>query len=790
MDHTADKNQPFNLQETLKPYLKRWWWFFLSGFLFLVLAILVIKASKPVYQVQSTVLIKDAKNSSGGSDIGGVLQELSSFGGMKTSSVDNELEIFQSKKLMTDVVRALNLQTNIFATDRFKKIELYKITSPIVVNVVNEKQFVDQPKKPLHLTLENDKITLSSKELKKNIVSGYGRLISLPYANIIITKNPNFIKQSIKDVDLNHLEIEVAAIESKVADLQSDLEVDLANKDVTVIKLEMKYPQVQKAEDILNTLVSVYNRDAVADKNTESEKTLEFIDDRINKISVELGDVENTKEDFKTKNKITDLYTEAKIDLETSAMAKEKELELQGQLELTNSLLGFVSKQSDNQLLPVNIGLNDSEASQNIILYNQLVTQRRRLLENATAENPTVVDISNQIHALKSTVIQSLVKTKQGLELAKNEYTIAQNQILGKVSQIPSLEKVFRNIERQQNLKEGLYLLLLRKREETAISQSIVVPKARVIDAAYADEKPVSPKKLIILGFFMILAFLIPFAYIYLRELFNNKFRSKQELESLISEPVIAELPNIHRNESDVIRHNDLTPMAETFRILVTNLKFMLPYKQDAKIIFVTSTVKGEGKTFVSLNLAITLASGNDRVLIIGSDIRNPQLQRYDPSKKRAKGLSEYLYDSSITTDEIIYKSQFDSTCDVIYSGMIPPNPAELLSNGRYSELLETLKQDYDYIILDTAPLLLVTDTLLISQLADTFVYVVRADFTEKSLIDFANNLVATKKINNVAFVINDVKKDSFGYGNKYGYGYTTDQRTFLQKVGQFFRGR
>lgn len=785
---TASKET--NLQDFIKPYLNRWWWFILGLLLAGCIWYLYIKKSNDVFLVQSSVLIKDAKNSSGSSEIGGVLSELTSFGGMKSSSVDNELEIFRSKRLMENVVKNLNLQVSVFAEGSLKEIELYKISSPIKVAVVHEKPFAKNPKKPLNLTIKGDKLTLSSEELPQDIVSSFGKTISLPYAQIIITKNDAFNPKSIggleDDMDLNQLKLDYATLNGRVNQIQKDLNVDLANKDVTVIRLEMFLAQVHKAEDILNNLVLAYNQDAISDKNTESIKTIEFIDDRIRKISVELGDVERRKEDFKTRNRITDLMTEAKIGLETSAAAREKELELNAQLELTNLLLNHVNKQAAYQLLPINVGLSDSEASSNILNYNQLVLQRNKLLENATPQNPTVVDVTRQIDDLKSSVVQSLVKSKQGLELARAQYTSVQDQISGKIGQIPALESVFRDLERQQNLKEGLYLLLLRKREETAISQSIVVPKARIVDLAYALEKPVSPKKLLTLMLAGLLGLLVPFAIIYIRELFNNKFRTKRELESVAKAPVIAEFPKVFASES-IIKKNDLTPLAETFRIMFSNLKFMLTPKDSAQFIFVTSTVKGEGKTFVSMNFALTLATSHHKVLLIGSDIRNPQLQRYDPSKKGVKGLSEYLYDSETSVDEIIYKDQFADHLDIMYSGTIPPNPVELMSNGRYDELLNLLKDRYDYIILDTAPLLLVTDTLLISHLADAFIYVVRSGYTERSLIEFANKNISSGKIKNVAFVLNDVSKNEFGYGNKYGYGYHETQKSFFQRLRERF---
>ncbi|MCY0971000.1 GumC family protein [Chryseobacterium wangxinyae] len=777
-DHEQETS--FNVREILKPYTSRWYWLIIGALVTVLGAYFYLRYTVSVYNTESTLLIKEVQKST--PDMS-VLSQIGGVGGMGTNSVDNEIEIFKSKKLMTSVVKELGLETNIYSKGKLKDAELYKDTSPFIVRVVSENLKGKYPKEEVTAVVNGNSITLESKSFKNPVKTVFDKTVTLPFGIVIFQKNPSF-HQHVGDP--SSYKINFMSSMSRARALLSDLKVSLLQENATVIKLSLDHPMPAKAEDILNRLAVNYNREAILDKNSEAQKTASFIDERITLIGQELGKVENEKENFKRQNNIADIQSEAELSLQTSMEVRQKQIENESQLELINSLIGNLSRQNNDQVLPLNVGLSDSESISSISMYNQLVLERGRLLQNSTNANPVVQDVTKQINSLKSSLMQSLQKSRSALQISRNAVQSEQDRLSGRISRIPVQEKMFRSIERQQNIKEQLYLLLLQRREEAAISLAIAAPKARVVDDALTINV-VSPKKQSIYLGAIGAGLLLPLLIIYLIELFNNKVKSRYDLEKLVKgAAILGELPSLRIGDPEVVKLNDLSPLAEAFRILITNLNFLLPKNKKGHVVFVTSTVKGEGKTFTSVNLALTLATPRKKVIIIGSDIRNPQLQRYNESRRGLIGLSEFMYDDEMLVSEIIHQTTFNPHCDVIYSGAITPNPTELLSNGRYQELIDSLKPLYDYIILDTAPLMLVTDSFLIADSADLTLYVTRAGYTEKELIGFLNTQIKDKKIKNVGVVLNDVSKlhSGYGYGYKYGYGYNdSEEVSFFRKI-------
>ena len=413
--------------------------------------------------------------------------------------------------------------------------------------------------------------------------------------------------------------------------------------------------------------------------------------------------------------------------------------------------------------------------------------ERNRILSGSTEKNPIVKRLNSQIDQIRGNVLASFERLQSNLRVSQQELERQGSVINSKISAVPGKERQYRGIERQQNIKESLYLFLLQKREENSLSLAVTAPKAKIVDRAYSSVEAISPKPKIILLAALILGLLIPFLIIYLKTLLSNKVKSREDIEKVAKDiPVVGEIPSVSKKESEMILKNDRSVLAESFRILHTNLQYLIVNtadKQRGNTIFVTSTVKGEGKTLVSFNLAVTLANTGKKVLLVGADLRNPQLQRFEKDAREHIGVSDYLANDSLNLKDLIRESNSENkNLQLLPSGTIPPNPSELWRRAKTGEMFQELEGLYDYVIVDTAPSLLVTDTFLINKWADLTLYVVRAGYTEKKLLQFAKDSKNDGKLHDVSFVLNDVKWANFGYGNKYGYAYGEEKKSFLSR--------
>ena len=773
--------EELTLKEQLQLYLRYWPWFVVTVIFMLLGAFLYLRYANNAYQSQATILIKDSKNSE--------LSELAAFEdlglgnvGLSKSEFENEIEILKSKRLTRQVVEELDLNVLYYREGSIKTSELFD-ESPLTVKILRGQ---DTLTKPVELWLwpkNSNAFDLRVGEDGIRETYNYGDKISLEFGEITVIPRLTEMKKYLRD-DPFTVKVTVRSIEDAVLATRRDINVQAINKNSSVIELTTTSGVKGKSETILNSLISAYNADATLDKKLVSKNTAEFIDQRLALISQELDSVEQNKVTFKEEKSVTNIETEGQLFLENASEFNKRQLEVETQKEVLNTMISYL-KEENTKLLPTNLGLEEEGVSVLVQNYNELILERGRLMASATPQNPTVVNLTNQIDQLRENVLQSLYQLRQSILITQKDLDAQQGRISGKISAIPGIERLYRDIERQQGIKETLYLYLLQKREETAISLAVTTPKAKIVDSAYSLKEPISPKpKIVYLGS-LIAGMLIPFLIIYTRNLLDTKIHNRQDIEKQLPQiPILGELPQLEAKEKETIKLNDRSVLAESFRILRTNLSYLLKTQQraDAKVIYVTSTIKGEGKTFTAFNLALSLNSTGRSVLILGADVRNPQLHRYINKSEATKGLSEYLYDDKVKIDSITNDLEINRHhMKIILSGRIPPNPAELLMSDRYGTLIESVRDKYDFIIVDTAPTMLVTDTLLISQYADLTLYVTRAEFTDKKLLNYPKELYTNKRLNNMAFVVNDVSYSNFGYGTKYGYGYGVEKESWIK---------
>jgi capsular exopolysaccharide synthesis family protein len=568
----------------------------------------------------------------------------------------------------------------------------------------------------------------------------------------------------------------------------SSLSIAPTSKTTSVAVISLKNSSLQCGQDFINQLLEMYNRNTNNDKNEIAQKTAEFIDERISIISKELGSTEADLETFKRDAGITDLTSEAQIALAGNAEYEKKSVENRTQISLVNDLRKYL-KGNEYEVLPSNVGLQDAALIGAIERYNEMLVERKRLLRTSTENNPAIVNLDTSIRAMKANVQATLEGTLQGLMITKSNLDREASRYSRRISNAPGQERAYVSIARQQEIKAGLYLMLLQKREENAIALAATANNAKIIDEAIADDTPVSPKRSMIYLIALVLGVGIPVGIIYLIELTKFKIEGRADVEKLTSVPIIGDIPltdeKNDKNGSIAVFENKNNLMSETFRNIRTNLQFMLD--NDQKVILVTSTVSGEGKSFVSANLAISLSLLGKKVVIVGLDIRKPGLNKVFHLSNKEKGITQYLSNPETDLMELVQPSDINKNLFILPGGAVPPNPTELLARNGLDKAIEILKQNFDYVIMDTAPIGMVTDTLLVGRVADLSVYVCRADYTHKAEYTLINELAIEKKLSKLCTVINgvDLKKRKYGYyygygkygkyygyGKRYGYGY------------------
>ncbi|MFP4845210.1 GumC family protein [Winogradskyella sp. PE311] len=766
-NYTFKEEDNIDLKQEISRYLRYWPWFLFALTIALISSYVYLRYEPRIYETYAKVKILDESE--------GLELPTSAFVFKRTNiNLENEIEILTSYLIMNRVVRQLNLNTSFYEEGTIQTTQIDVL--PFDFRQIIESDSVSERLSYL-INIKEDRLEIVNLKTEKTFsfpeFSTEDKNIRLPFS---IRLNSTEAKETL--LEKSYI-VHFNPIKNTALSLKSQIKVEAIGEQSDLLKLTIKGESKLLSERILNTIIDVFDKDGINDRQLVSKRTLDFIDDRFVFLAQELDSIEISYQDFKQNNNLVNLVTDAELGLQQRTESEEEVFKVENQLALARLLESSLKDNSESSLLPANIGINNPGINTLISDYNLAVINRDKLTSGGGANNPTVKIAVSQVKDLKYNISNSLRTYISQLEASQRQLGTRNRVFSGKMSQIPEKERLLKSIARQQKIKQSLYLLLLQKREEAAINLAITEPSIKIVDYALSGFNPISPKPKVVYAVALLCGLLIPFGILYVVFMMDTNLQNKDDIIKIASKiPVIAEIPEMRSKNIKVFTDpNDRSVLAEAFRILSSNVDFILPINNNikSKVVYCTSTIKGEGKTYVSLNLSLALSSINKRVLLIGADLRNPQIHTHIQEDKHKPGLSNYLHDIDYDWRDAVI-SGFDKHPNhhIILSGSIPPNPAHLLTNGRFESLIEEAKQDYDYIIVDTAPTILVTDTMLISQLADATIYIARANFTDKNLLNYSKDLNDTGKIKNMAYVINGVgasKSYSYNYGYGYGYG-------------------
>ena len=774
------QEKPINWREIFDKIIYNWKWFAFSALLAIIGGYLYGHMQNDVYELKTSILIIDQSKSGQMSEIS-LLKQLDAVGmggGRSSSMINNEEQVIHSTALMKRVVNRLELYTTYSHRVFLRKEELYT-ASPLYVHI--DSLSLNHLKSSLVLNISPDKGLLtidgsyddSTFQLQANKLPA---ILNTPAGQIEIQLRPG-MEFPEKDIDVSiYKPVKVAKSLSKVA-LTTEV-----GKLMDVIDLTIQVTNIQKGQDILNTLTDIYNQDASEQSNQSALNTARFIDVRLKLLTDELSEVELQMENYKQTNKLTDIDADAQMFLSKTNVFDQRQTEVEIQQHLIKYVEEFIHEPSNQWALIPNLGLTDVGLIAVILRYNELVMSRDRIAQGSSDENPVSRTLNQQINVTRKAIQTSISNSRRGLQISNNDLKSRNTLMQSKIRDIPRQEREYIEIKRQQQVKETLYLFLLQKREEASLNMAVAVPKGRVLNAP-DDATPVGPHRTLIMMIFLLMGLLIPAVVIYMKSIFNTSIRNREDVEKLTDIPVITELENDNSDSIFINYKSNASSNSELFRLLRAKLQFTLDHPTE-KVILVTSTMPGEGKTFVSINLSIMLSLADKKVLLMGMDLRNPQLAKYFKIEPQ-NGISAYL--SGQETD---YKARIFSPSEfpflhIMPAGVIPPNPTELIMKERFDTLLNELKQQYDYIVIDSAPVGAVSDTYLIDRVSDLTLYICRAGYTDKRNIEFVNRIQVDKSLKRLFFVVNDVDFDTskysygsrYGYGNKYGYGHVAEKK-------------
>ena len=771
-----------------------WKWFVLSLIVCLGLGYLYLRYATPAYQASTKVLIKDDDDSKRRGSLGSsMIQSAANLGFMSNSNgIDNEIEILSAHDLAQLAVHDMKIYVNYYHKSAFKDPLVYKEQE---VSVDLDLPHLKKLNAPIKLSIEKEgtkyhvkgtyNLPIDAFSFEKETSEFEKTFDRLPATISTRVGTLTFTPSKIyKLEDGEVLKAVIVSPEMAAKQYTKNLTVSQTSKTTTIAELVLNDENPQRALDYLNTLLKVYNRQANEDKNEIAYRTEQFINNRLQKINAELGNTEGQLESYKKRNKVIEMKLNATATIANSDAYAQKLQDANTQVELLNELGKYMNEPGNKyQPIPSNVGLTDESSTELINQYNKIALDRNNALHAASETSPTVTPLTAQLDALTTSIKRAMRQAKLGMEIQRNSIAKQAAEDGGQNGNTPEQERVLTQIGRQQEVKSGLYLMLLEKREENSISLAATADKGKIIDAPSFIGK-VSPKSSIIMLIALVLGLAIPAGILFLIEFFKYKIEGHEDVIKLTQIPVIADIPVASdaakkEGKADIVVHQNVNNlMEEIFRGLRTNIQFML--KSDEKVMMFTSSTSGEGKTFVASNIGISLALLGKKVIMVGLDIRKPRLAELFQIDNHHNGITNLIIRDHNSWEDIqnqILSSGVNSKLDLLMAGPVPPNPGELVTRASLDDIINQLKQHYDYIILDTAPVGLVNDSLQLGRLADLCVYVCRADYTPKASFGMINGLNAEKKLPNMCIVLNGVdlskKKHSFYYGvGKYGkYG-------------------
>ena len=785
IQETNEEQSSFNFQTIYTAFVLNWKWFLLSIFICLGIGFLYLRYATPVYNTTAKLLIKDDKNDNGGS--GGALQALESMSNLGFISsnygTENEQEILTSTTIAEQAIRDLKLYANYYIKGSVKKELVYK-EQPI--NVEMDAPHLEKLDAPLELkiTRDNDSYKITGTyyiaenevsftgpyDIEKNI-SSLPAVIRTQVGTLTLTKNGN---RTLEDGETEFVDMLSPRLTSHL--YIKKLSVEQTSKTSSVFSLQINDENISRSIDYLNQMVTCYNRQANEDKNEIAVRTEEFINDRLAKIDAELSSTDGALESYKKRNKLMELQLDAMTTSENTSTYEQKLNEANTQISLIGSLINFANRPGNrHQVLPSNIGLQDEASTSLINEYNKIALERNRLLRTASENSPVVIELTSQLDNMQASIHQALEQARKGLIIQRDAIRRQLGRYDTQVTKAPEQERILTQIGRQQEVRSGLYLMLLQKREENSISLAATADKSKLIEKPQFNKK-ISPKGSIVMLIALIMGIAIPSGLLYVINFFRYRIEGHEDVASLTKLPIIAEIvvaSDTAKTRADIVVHeNQNNQMEEIFRSMRTNIQFML--KPGQNVILFTSSTSGEGKTFTAANLAVSFALLGKKVILIGLDIRKPRLAELFRINNYTSGITNLLVMDNPQWGDIekqIVPSEINGKLDLLMAGPIPPNPAELVSRPALEQVITQIKQHYDYVLIDTAPVGLVTDTLQIGKLADISIYMCRADYTPKASFNMINSLAEENKLANMCIAINGIDLSEKKYGYYYGYG-------------------